>query len=72
MTFAVDLPYQPPFDFELPDYRELGKALRQAAFSVAFEDPVTLPEPSIPSEIFTDPWGTVPLPEIGRSTTFEY
>ncbi|KAF8149410.1 hypothetical protein B0H34DRAFT_679211 [Crassisporium funariophilum] len=35
---TLDLPYQPPFDFELPDYKVVGKTLRDLAYSCPYDD----------------------------------
>ena len=40
----IDLPYQPPFDFELPDYKVLGKSLRNLAHSCPYDDSPSPPE----------------------------
>ncbi|EDR11639.1 uncharacterized protein LACBIDRAFT_314063 [Laccaria bicolor S238N-H82] len=37
---TLDLPYKPPIDFELPDYKVVGQTLRNLAYSVPF-DPVS-------------------------------
>ncbi|KAF5335203.1 hypothetical protein D9611_010899 [Ephemerocybe angulata] len=34
-----DIPYQPPVDFDLPDYKALGEAFRAQVFSAPLEDP---------------------------------
>ena len=33
-----DLPYQPPVDFDLPDYKALGQAFRRQVFSAPIDD----------------------------------
>lgn len=35
---TLDLPYQPPFDFDLPNYKEVGKDLAKLAFSFPIDD----------------------------------
>ena len=35
---AIEVPYQPPFDFELPDYKVLGAKLREMAHSYKYDD----------------------------------
>ncbi|KIK69311.1 hypothetical protein GYMLUDRAFT_644327 [Collybiopsis luxurians FD-317 M1] len=44
---TLDLPYQPPFDFELPDYKVLGKAVMDASRNGWF-----LNDPEAPSPVF--------------------
>ncbi|KAJ3772009.1 hypothetical protein FB446DRAFT_738063 [Lentinula raphanica] len=36
---TLDLPYQPPFDLEMPDFKVLGKALMENSFNGAFLEP---------------------------------
>ncbi|KAF9650952.1 hypothetical protein BDM02DRAFT_3184894 [Thelephora ganbajun] len=38
MPPKVEVPYQPPFDFEMPDYKVLGVKLREMAHSYKYED----------------------------------
>lgn len=38
MPPKVEVPYQPPFDFEIPDYKVLGVKLREMAHSYKYED----------------------------------
>ncbi|CAA7260777.1 unnamed protein product [Cyclocybe aegerita] len=69
---TLDLPYQPPFDFELPDYKEVGKALRQLAFSVPCDDIPAFPEPEIPvSELEIQTWDLIPLPALESDDPFD-
>ncbi|KAF9076442.1 hypothetical protein BDP27DRAFT_1313325 [Rhodocollybia butyracea] len=37
---TLDLPYQPPFDFEMPDYKVLGKSFMDASRKGAFYEPI--------------------------------
>lgn len=39
----VDLPYQPPFDLEMPDYKVLGKTIMEASRNGAFLEPLESP-----------------------------
>jgi hypothetical protein len=62
----LDLPYQPPFDFDIPDYKEVGKALSKLAHSYHYDD-------SPPVEIIIDEeagnlttWDMLVLPELGQ------
>ena len=34
----AEAPYQPPFDFEMPNYKVLGAKLREMAHSYKYED----------------------------------
>ena len=64
----VDLPFQPPFDFELPDYKEIGKSLRQLAISGHCFETFVLPEPEMPvSELESVNWNMMPLAPLGKS-----
>ncbi|KAF6749626.1 hypothetical protein DFP72DRAFT_913125 [Ephemerocybe angulata] len=36
---TLDIPYQSPVDFDLPDYKALGEAFRAQVFSAPLEDP---------------------------------
>ncbi|KAJ3501804.1 hypothetical protein NLJ89_g9176 [Agrocybe chaxingu] len=69
---TLDLPYEPPFDFELPDYKEVGKALRQLAFSVPYDDIPSFPEPEFPvSELEAQTWDMLPLPALASDDPFD-
>jgi len=35
---GTEVPYQPPFDFNMPDYKVLGAKLREMAHSYKYED----------------------------------
>ncbi|KAF9526855.1 hypothetical protein CPB83DRAFT_895707 [Crepidotus variabilis] len=68
---TLDLPYQPPFDFELPDYKEVGKTLRRIAFSVPYDDTPPLPDPEIhPSDVRIEPWDMISLPPLESDDPF--
>ncbi|KAJ2919917.1 hypothetical protein MD484_g510, partial [Candolleomyces efflorescens] len=68
---TLDLPYQPPFDFDLPDYKALGENFRKYAFSglpYDLEPPeLVLPEVHIPD----DAWNFLTLREIVSAACFE-
>jgi hypothetical protein len=65
-NFFKDLPYEPPFDFKLPDYKEVGKTLRHLAFSVYQDDVPAPPEHDIPaSDLEVNNWNMMSLPELG-------
>lgn len=34
----IEVPYNPPFDFKMPDYKVLGAKLREMAHSYKYED----------------------------------
>ncbi|KAJ3866095.1 hypothetical protein EV359DRAFT_62601 [Lentinula novae-zelandiae] len=40
---TLDLPYQPPFDLEMPDYKVLGKTIMEASRNGAFHEPLESP-----------------------------
>ncbi|KAF8802726.1 hypothetical protein BYT27DRAFT_7145861 [Phlegmacium glaucopus] len=60
---TLNLPYDPPLDFELPDYKVLGKNLRRLAHSCPYDDLPSPPEldfvvsdlPSSTWDMFTFP-----------------
>ena len=61
----IDLPYQPPFDFELPDYKVLGKSLRNLAHSCPYDDSPSPPEQDIVvSDIAISTWDMFKLPSL--------
>ena len=61
----LDLPYQPPFDFELPDYKVLGKNLRNLAHSCPYDDTPSPPELDIVvSDIAISTWDMIKLPPL--------
>ena len=61
----IDLPYQPPLDFELPDYKVLGKRLRNLAHSCPFDDSPSPPEPDLViSDIAISTWDMFKLPPL--------
>jgi len=67
----TDLPYQPPFDFELPNYREVGKALHELAFSVPVDDSPGFPEHDIPAFELEQVACNLPdLPPLGENVSF--
>jgi hypothetical protein len=67
LIHSTDLPYQPPFDFELPDYTEVGKKIRDLAFSFPFDDAPGPPEPEFPiTELEPAVWETFSLPPLGK------
>ena len=67
----TDLPYQPPFDFELPNYREVGKALHELAFSVPVDDSPGHPEHDIPASELEQVACNLPdLPPLGENVSF--
>ncbi|TRM70327.1 hypothetical protein BD626DRAFT_580435 [Schizophyllum amplum] len=44
---TLDLPYVPPFDFEMPDYKKVGAAVTEIMHSYAYEDTAPPPDPTI-------------------------
>jgi hypothetical protein len=61
----IDLPYQLPLDFELPDYKVLGKKLRNLAHSCPYDDSPSPPEPdTVISDIAITNWDMLKLPPL--------
>ncbi|KAF9553902.1 hypothetical protein CPC08DRAFT_822034 [Agrocybe pediades] len=61
---TLDLPYEPPFDFALPNYTEVGKSLFELAYSVPVDDALPPVEIDMPaSEIESIVYDLGPLPE---------
>ncbi|RDB15593.1 hypothetical protein Hypma_004049 [Hypsizygus marmoreus] len=67
---TLDLPYQPPFDFDLPDYREVGKMLRQLAQSYPYDDTPPTEIFVQESEVTTEAWNMLVLPELVSDDPF--
>ena len=65
-NYCLDLPYDPPFDFEIPNYKEVGKTLFKLAHSYPYDDSpateITMDEEAV--KVTT--WNLLELPEIGR------
>jgi hypothetical protein len=65
LTFFLDLPYSPPYDFELPNFSELGKTLRNLAFTKPYPaDPP--PEVEFDVKDLPTSWDFLNLPELGE------
>ncbi|THU95487.1 hypothetical protein K435DRAFT_125676 [Dendrothele bispora CBS 962.96] len=66
---TLDLPYQPPFDFELPNYKDVGKRLLEMAWSGCVDDEFQPPElePDI-KDLDLGSWEGLTLPPLGRMT----
>ena len=63
----IDLPYQPPLDFELPDYKVLGKNLWNLAHSCPCDDLPSPPELDIVvSDIEISTWDMLKLPPLSK------
>ena len=63
----IDLPYQVPLDFELPDYKVLGKKLWHLAHSCPYDDSPSLPELDIVvSDIAAPTWDMLELPPLSQ------
>ena len=66
LTSVLDLPYQPPIDFDLPNYYEVGRTLREAAYSFPRIDVVPPPEHDIaPADLGVPSWNFFDLPPLG-------
>ncbi|KAF9258874.1 hypothetical protein L218DRAFT_964170 [Marasmius fiardii PR-910] len=68
---TLDLPYQPPLDFELPNYKEVGKVLMSISRNVVFDEPQS-PLEFVPNaeDIAQIPWNMIPLPELEDDDPF--
>lgn len=71
---SLDMPYQPPFDFELPDYKVVGKTLVELSYSQPYYDEDTPPEDL---EIDIDgmgmtSWNMLHVPNVGTSLFFHF
>lgn len=65
----IDLPYEPPFDFELPDYKKVGRTLFQIGHSFRYDDAPALADLEIAaSELEEANWNMICLPELGMAT----
>ncbi|KAF8233368.1 hypothetical protein L208DRAFT_1395830 [Tricholoma matsutake] len=66
---TLDLPYQPPFDFELPTYKDVGKSLLKLAHSYPYDEDdspaveITIDEEAV--EVTT--WKMFALPELDNN-----
>ncbi|KAJ3573158.1 hypothetical protein NP233_g2612 [Leucocoprinus birnbaumii] len=61
---TLDLPYQPPFEFDLPDYKLLGQAVLRNVFSYPAED---LPPPTFDFTLSDQDlmkWDSLSLPSL--------
>ncbi|KDR67807.1 hypothetical protein GALMADRAFT_146820 [Galerina marginata CBS 339.88] len=68
---TLDLPYQPPFNFALPDYKEVGKSLFKLAHSIPYDDISPPLEPEIPySQLEEQKWDMISLPDIESDDPF--
>ncbi|KIY64305.1 hypothetical protein CYLTODRAFT_425345 [Cylindrobasidium torrendii FP15055 ss-10] len=70
---CLDIPYAPPLDFVLPDYKQAGKTLRDMAHCPVWDD-TPPPDPLILDErdMGYTPWDDlVRLPELEPSDPFE-
>ncbi|KAF8344579.1 hypothetical protein F5887DRAFT_1134591 [Amanita rubescens] len=56
---TLDLPYQPPFDFELPNYTEVGKSLWNLVHSCPVDD-TPIPEHEPDMSDFKPNWDLLP------------
>jgi len=62
---TLNLPYDPPVDFELPDYKVLGKNLRHLAYSCPYDDSPSPPQLDIViSDIAVSSWDMLKLPPL--------
>ncbi|EAU90952.1 hypothetical protein CC1G_02339 [Coprinopsis cinerea okayama7 len=67
---TLDLPYQPPFDFDLPDYKSLAQDFRKVVFSIPFDDrEVQLPDIDSTQPI-SESWSLMALKELDDDDPF--
>ncbi|KAG5638219.1 hypothetical protein H0H81_001220 [Sphagnurus paluster] len=65
-----DLPYQPPFDFDLPNYKEVGKKLWDLMHSCPYDDPPMLDIDIDPEDVPLSTLHTLPVIEIESDDPF--
>ncbi|TFK44093.1 hypothetical protein BDQ12DRAFT_3053 [Crucibulum laeve] len=68
---TLDLAYQPPLDFDLPDYKVVGQNLRSLAFSVRYDDSSPAELDVHVDEIPPESWNLMPLPDIASDDPFD-
>ncbi|KAL1719219.1 hypothetical protein EV715DRAFT_199457 [Schizophyllum commune] len=51
---TLDLPYVPPFDFEMPDYKKVGAAVTEIMHCYAYVDVVPTPDPTFDEKDLAD------------------
>jgi hypothetical protein len=70
----ADLPYEPPFDFELPDYKQVGRMLFQIGHSFQYDDaPAPADLEIAATELEEANWNMISLPELGMAILiFDY
>ncbi|KAL1675955.1 hypothetical protein EV122DRAFT_292312 [Schizophyllum commune] len=51
---TLDLPYVPPFDFEMPDYKKVGAAVTEIMHCYAYVDVVPIPDPTFDEKDLAD------------------
>ncbi|KAF5386070.1 hypothetical protein D9615_002689 [Tricholomella constricta] len=66
----LDLAYQPPFDFELPDYKNVGKTLMNHAYSYPYDDSPVIEIEVKEDDVQLSTWDTLPLKEIESDDPF--
>ncbi|KJA15477.1 hypothetical protein HYPSUDRAFT_1068356 [Hypholoma sublateritium FD-334 SS-4] len=65
---TLDLPYHPPFDFELPDYVQAGRTLLGLAHALPYDEvPVSDFEVA---RLYSPTWDNIPLPEFESDDRF--
>ncbi|KAG7098222.1 hypothetical protein E1B28_000189 [Marasmius oreades] len=68
---TLDLHYQPPLDFELPDYKEVGKVLMDISRKLVLDEQQPPPEIVPKAEDITPvPWNMIPLLELEDDDPF--
>ncbi|KAL0956969.1 hypothetical protein HGRIS_003071 [Hohenbuehelia grisea] len=71
MPPKLELPYTPPFDFELPNYKELGASFLQVTRSYPVDETPLSPLDLNEGYTFERPaWESIPLPKLGDDDPF--
>ena len=63
---VLDLPYQPPFDSELPNYKNVGKTLFKLAHSYPYDDSPAAEIAMDEEAVKVTTWDLLALPEPGQ------
>ncbi|KJA18350.1 hypothetical protein HYPSUDRAFT_69995 [Hypholoma sublateritium FD-334 SS-4] len=65
---TLDLPYRPPFDFDLPDYVQVGRTLRGLAHAPRYDE-MLVPDFEM-ARLDSPTWDSMPLPELESDDPF--
>ncbi|KAF8907923.1 hypothetical protein CPB84DRAFT_1959466 [Gymnopilus junonius] len=67
---TLDIAYEPPFDFVLPNYKEVGKTLFDLAHSTPYDDVAPVEIEISPCQIGESKWDFISLPELASDDPF--